>query len=55
MATDARSILEEFASLPEEEKRELLAELLRLTRETEQPDAREEELLARAEEILRRR
>jgi RNA polymerase-interacting CarD/CdnL/TRCF family regulator len=54
VTADPRQILREFSELPEEEKREVLAELLRITRERDQPDAGEEELLAKAEEILRR-
>ena len=52
MQPDPKQILEEFAALPEDERREVLAELLRMTRESGADG--NEELLAAAEELLRR-
>ena len=51
MQPDPKQILEEFAALSEEEKREVLAELLRMTRENGANG--HEQLLAAAEELLR--
>ena len=54
MESDPKQILEDFAALPDEDKREVLAELLRMTREHDQPTAEQDELLAAAEEVLRK-
>jgi len=52
--SDLKQILDDVTSLPEDERREVLAELLRMTRELDQPDATEDALLAAAEEVLRK-
>jgi len=55
MESDPKQILEDFAALPDEDKREVLAELLRVTREHDQPSAEQDEQLKVAEELLRKR
>ena len=52
--SDLKQILDDVTSLPEDERREVLAELLRMTRELDQPDPTEDALLAAAEEVLRK-
>lgn len=52
--SDLQQILDDVTSLPEDERREVLAELLRMTRELDQPNPTEDALLAAAEEVLRR-
>jgi hypothetical protein len=54
MDSDPRKILDDFSALPDEDKREVLAELLRMTRELDQPTAEQDEQLAEAEELLRK-
>lgn len=54
MEVDPRQILEDFSALPEDERREVLADLLRMTRERDRPTAEQDEKLAAAEELLRR-
>ena len=51
---DLKQILDDVTALPEEERREVLAELLRMTRERDHPAANEDALLAAAEEVLRK-
>lgn len=52
--SDLQQILDDVTSLPEDERREVLAELLRMTRELDHPDPTEDALLAAAEEVLRK-
>ena len=52
--SDLQQILDDVTSLPEDERREVLAELLRMTRELDQPNPSEDALLAAAEEVLRK-
>ena len=54
MDADPKKVLEEFSALADDDKREVLAELLRMTREQDAPTPEQDELLAAAEEILRR-
>ena len=52
MTTVGKHILEDFANLPDPEKREVLANLLRISREIEYPQASDEELAASADALF---
>lgn len=52
MTADAKHILEDFGALPDPAKREVLAELIRISRYLDYPDVGDEELVAAADEIF---
>lgn len=52
MSAQAKHIIEEFQTLPDQAKREVLAELIRASRFIEYPPVAEEELLSAADEIF---
>ena len=52
MTAAGKHILEDFESLPDTEKREVLANLLRISREIEYPAIGDEELTASADAIF---
>ena len=52
MTAAGKHILEDFETLPDVEKREVLADLLRISRDIAYPDISDEELLAAANEVF---
>jgi hypothetical protein len=52
MTAAGKHILEDFEVLPDPEKREVLADLLRISRNIVYPEIAEEELLAAANEVF---
>ncbi len=52
MTSVGKHILEDFANLPDPEKREVLANLLRISREIEYPEVSDEELIASADALF---
>ena len=52
MTSIGKHILEDFANLPDPEKREVLANLLRISREIEYPEVSDEELVASADALF---
>ena len=52
MTAAGKHIVEDFESLPDPEKREVLASLLRLSRSIDYPDVSDEELVASADALL---
>jgi hypothetical protein len=53
MTAEARHIVEDFRALPDAAKREVLAELVRISGRIDYPAVSEEELLAAADEVFR--
>lgn len=53
MTAAGKHIVEDFASLPDSEKREVLVNLLRISRDIEFPEVSDEELLASADALFR--
>ena len=52
MTSVSQHIIDDFASLPDAEKREVLANLLRISREIEYPRVSDEELAASADAVF---
>lgn len=52
VTAQAKHIIEDFGALPDQEKREVLAELLRMSREIPYPAVSDDELLLTADEIF---
>jgi hypothetical protein len=52
VTAQARHIIEDFGALPDQEKREVLAELIRMSRHLDYPAVSDDELLAAADEIF---
>lgn len=52
MTTEAKHLIEEFGTLPESSKREVLAELLRISRHLDYPEMGEDELTSAANEVF---
>jgi hypothetical protein len=52
MTAEARHFIEDFAALPEETKREVLAEIIRMSRDLDYPSISDGELLSVADEIF---
>ncbi len=52
MTAGARHFVEEFGALPDPEKREVLAELIRMSRYLEYPEMSEDELMAAADVLF---
>lgn len=52
MTAEARHILEDFQALPDDAKREVLAELVRISGRIEYPAMSDEELLAAANDVF---
>lgn len=52
MTSVGKHIVEDFANLPDPEKREVLANLLRISREIEYPEVTDEELVASADAVF---
>jgi hypothetical protein len=52
VTAEAKHIIEDFESLPDPEKIEVLAEIIRISREIEYPDAADEELRSAADRVF---
>lgn len=52
MTAQAKHIIEEFQALPDQAKREVLAELIRTSRFIDYPETSEDELLSAADTIF---
>lgn len=52
MTTQAKDIIEEFGTLPDQEKREVLAELIRMARDIDYPAVSDDELLSAADQVF---
>ena len=52
MTAAGKHIVEDFRTLPDEEKREVLVDLLRISRDIEVPPVSEEELVAAADDLF---
>lgn len=52
MTAAAKHLIEEFGALPEPTKREVLAELLRMSRHLDYPEMGDDELTAAADELF---
>ena len=52
MTAAGKHIVDDFRTLPDEEKREVLADLLRISRDIEVPGMSDEELVAAADNIF---
>lgn len=52
MTAQARHIIEDFGTLPDQEKREVLAELIRIARHIDYPVMSDDELLSAADEVF---
>lgn len=53
MTADARHIIDDFEALPDPAKREVLAELIRLSRHLDYPAIGDDELVTAADEVFR--
>ncbi|HEX7709265.1 MAG TPA: hypothetical protein VF701_22615 [Thermoanaerobaculia bacterium] len=52
MTADAKHLLKEFGALPDTSKREVLAELLRVSRHLDYPEMSDEELTSAANDVF---
>jgi hypothetical protein len=52
MTAEARHIIDDFGSLPDDEKREVLAELIRISRHIDYPDVSDDELVSAADMVF---
>ncbi len=52
VTAQAKHIIEDFGALPDQEKREVLAEILRISRDIQYPPVSDDELLLTADEIF---
>jgi hypothetical protein len=52
VTTAARHIIEDFENLPDQEKREVLAELIRMSRHLDYPAVSDDELLSAANHVF---
>ena len=52
MTAEAQSVIEEFRSLPDAAKREVLAELVRISRAIDYPPVSDDELLSAANDVF---
>jgi hypothetical protein len=50
--SDAQHLIDDFEALPDPAKREVLAELVRISRHIDYPPISDEELLAAADEVF---
>ncbi|HXA20628.1 MAG TPA: hypothetical protein VN380_26855 [Thermoanaerobaculia bacterium] len=53
MTVEAKHFIEDFSALPDESKREVLAEIIRMSRNLDYPEISEGELLSVADEIFK--
>ena len=52
MTAEAKHLIEEFGALPEPSKREVLAELLRISRNLDYPEISDDELTSSANQVF---
>ena len=52
VTAEAKHIIEDFESLPDQEKREVLAELIRISRQMDYPALSDDDLIAAADEVF---
>jgi hypothetical protein len=52
VTAQASHIIEDFGALPDQEKREVLSELLRMARHIDYPAVSDDELLSSADEVF---
>lgn len=52
MTAEAKHLIDEFGALPEPTKREVLAELLRMSRDLDYPQMGDDELTAAANDVF---
>lgn len=52
MTTEAKHIIEDFGALPDPAKREVLAELIRISRHLDYPGISDDELVSAADEVF---
>ncbi len=52
MKSDLKHIIDDFGALPDHEKREVLAELIRMSQHIEYPSISDEELLSAANDVF---
>jgi len=52
MTAEARNVIEEFRSLPDAAKREVLAELMRISRTIDYPPVSDDELVSAANDVF---
>jgi len=52
VTADAKHVIENFESLPDQEKIEVLAEIIRLSRDIEYPDVTDDELRSAADSVF---
>lgn len=52
MTAQAKHIIEDFGTLPDQEKREVLAQLIRMARHIDYPPVTDDELLSAADEVF---
>ncbi len=52
MTAAGKHIIDDFQTLPDEEKREVLANLLRISRDLEFPETSDEDLVAAADAVF---
>jgi hypothetical protein len=52
VTADAKHIIDDFGALPDPAKREVLADLLRISRHLDYPAVADDELLAAADELF---
>lgn len=53
VTAQAKHIIEDFGALPDQEKREVLAELIRMARHLDYPAVSDDELLSAADDVFR--
>ena len=52
MTAETKHVIEDFEALPDEAKREVLAEIIRISRDLEYPGVSEGELVSAADELF---
>jgi hypothetical protein len=52
VTADAKHVIENFESLPDQEKIEVLAEIIRLSRDIDYPDVADDELRTAADRVF---
>jgi hypothetical protein len=52
MTAEAKHVIEDFEALPEEEKREVLAEIIRMSRDLDYPALSDGELVSVADQLF---
>jgi hypothetical protein len=52
MTAEAKHFIDDFEALPDEAKREVLAEIIRISRDPEYPGVSDAELVAAADELF---